>query len=273
MTASKSKRPTKKAREARTPGSEALTSPRAAEKALRASEAELRRSQGRMRALVRGLLDLQEGERRRLARDLHDDLSQRAAALALEAAALANSAEWPRLELSSKLNSLAMRASGLCMELARLAHELHPVGLEKLGLVSALKSLTVEHSSRYGIEIHFTHRRLPPALPAEISLCLFRIVQEAFRNIARHPKASRAYITVAGAGDGIRLSIRDQGRGFDPNPDDGAAGLGLIGMKERVRLAGGTFSLDAQPGKGVRIEVRVPLLPSEAGGFTEAGQQ
>ena len=252
MTASKSKGPAKKAREA--------------------SEAELRRSQGRMRALVRGLLDLQEGERRRLARDLHDDLSQRAAALALEAAALANSAEWPRPELSSKLNYLAERASGLCMELARLAHELHPVGLEKLGLVSALKSLSAEQSSRYGIEIHFTHRRLPPALPAEISLCLFRIVQEVIRNIARHSKASRAYVTVAGAGDGIRLSIRDEGRGFDPNPDAGVAGLGLIGIKERVRLAGGTFSLEAKPGEGVRIEVRVPLLPSEVEGFAETGQ-
>ncbi len=98
-------------------------------------------------------------------------------------------------------------------------------------------------------------------------------MQEAIRNIARHSQASRAYVTVAGDGDGIRLSIRDQGRGFDLNPDDGPAGLGLIGMKERVRLAGGTFSLDAKPGKGVRIEVRVPLLQSEAGGFPETGQQ
>ena len=208
---------------------------------------------------------LQEAERRRLARDLHDDLSQRAVAWAWEASAMAKAGPLAAEDFRVKMNSLVERATQMCSDLEGIARELHPATIEKLGLVPALESLVSEVSGRNRIKIRFTHEELPAAISHETSLALYRVAQEALRNVIRHSGASRAHLNLAAVDGGISLSISDSGRGFHAEQVQRGRGLGLISMEERVRILGGAFSLAAKPGHGVKIQARIPLMPPDGG--------
>jgi signal transduction histidine kinase len=136
---------------------------------------------------------------------------------------------------------------------------LHPSILDDLGLVDALRSECGGFSEREGISVRYVPRDVPPGIPKELALCLYRIAQEGLRNVAKHSGAKEARVSLTATDEGILLSIEDAGVGFSPAHVHGRGGLGLASMEERARLIGGDLSIHSQPGKGTLIEVWAPL--------------
>jgi signal transduction histidine kinase len=161
--------------------------------------------------------------------------------------------------IRNQLGSLKSRVVELSDDLRRMAYQLHPSMLEHLGLVVALKSYCEEFSKRERIEARLTHHDVPTQLPLDTALCLYRVVQEGLRNVARHSSSPSVTVSLAGTRDSIRLSITDFGVGSDPLSAKGRGGLGFISMEERVRLVHGSISIESRPGQGARIDVRIPL--------------
>jgi signal transduction histidine kinase len=144
-----------------------------------------------------------------------------------------------------------------------IAYQLHPSVLDDLGLVVSLQAVCEEFSKREGISVKFTSARLPDALPREAASCLYRVSQEALSNIARHSHAKHVSVALAAEKDGVVLSIEDDGAGFDPQRAKGRGGLGLVSMEERARLVDGKLTIGSKPGKGTRIALRIPAIPSK----------
>ena len=207
------------------------------------------------------LINAQEMERARLASELHDDFSQRLALLALElenaSDALPDSSSATKRQLHKLLNSV----SELGADLHTVSRRLHPSTLESLGLVSGLKALCDEFTSRQGIEVVFSARNIPRAVPPNVAVCLFRIVQEGLQNMRKYSGASQGKVDLRKHGDRLFLFLSDEGRGFDAKEIRNRVGLGIRSMGERARLVGGQFEIHSEPGKGTRIDVRVPLPP------------
>lgn len=225
-----------------------ITERKRAEDALRASQAQLR-------ALTASLLEAQEQERRRLSRELHDDLNQKLAMLSVEVGQIEGAVSGAMKE---RLAALGMRLSALTDEVRRTAYQLHPSVLEHLGLVAALESYCADFSRQESIDVGFRKRHVPASLPQATALCLYRVTQESLRNVARHSGASRALVSLSGSRNDIVLRISDNGRGFDVAAMH-RRGLGLVSMEERVRTVGGTLTISTHAGDGTRIEVRIPL--------------
>lgn len=205
-----------------------------------------------VRRLTGRLINAQEEERRRIARELHDDISQSLALLVIdleEAAAI----------VPSTLHQLSNRAVEISKRVQAISHQLHSSQLELLGLASAVRNGCEEYTQRQHIKVHYKQGELPDGIPADISLCVFRVLQEALRNAAKHSGADRVHVELSGDGDEIRLSVRDDGRGFDPQSAVCTEGLGLISMRERLHLHGGCISIRSRPNHGTDLEVRVPL--------------
>ncbi len=237
-----------------------VTERQRAEEVLRQKEAALRDSHAQLRALAARLLTGQEEEWSRIARELHDDLNQKLAFLVVEAERLEQRLSQSPDLVRDGLHSLQSRAVDLSEDVRRLAHQLHPAALDDLGLEPALRSYCAEFSRLAGIPVKYSCRGLPESLPPETALCLYRVAQEGFSNIAKHSRAPRAAVTLAGAAGAMRLSITDSGIGFDANAVKGQGGLGIPSMEERVRLVNGSIQIESAPGKGTRITVQVPLL-------------
>jgi PAS domain S-box-containing protein len=218
----------------------------------------LRRSEDQLRRLTANLLTAQEEERKRVARELHDDLNQRMAMLANEVATLEKTPPGSARLLREQLRSLREQVDGLSDDLRRTAHRLHPSALEHLGLVAALESQCSDFLKLHPIEIELAHRSVPESIPFDVSLCLYRVAQECLNNIAKHSGAGKATVAIRGDRDGILLSVTDNGRGFDPSLAAEQSGLGIVGIRERVRLVDGAVSIHSRPGHGTRIDVRVP---------------
>ena len=237
-----------------------ITERREMEIALQASETALRASQTQLQGLAAGLLAAQEEERAHVARELHDDISQKLAALNLEAESVLRKEPGDDGKLRGELTRLSHRLRGILRDVEQTAYRLHPSSLDHLGLSVALKSYCADFAKQNGIDTRCTERNLPRAIPARLGLTIYRVVQEALRNVAKHSGTRRATVSVAGKNGTIMLSIKDSGRGFDPSRSK-KRGLGLISMEERVRQAGGTFTMKSTPGKGVHIDVRI-LYPA-----------
>ncbi|MCZ6669552.1 MAG: PAS domain S-box protein, partial [Acidobacteria bacterium] len=231
-----------------------------AQQALKKNEEALRLSQRVLQSLAGKLLTAQEEERRRLARELHDDLAQRLAALAIEAGKLEQDVSHPPGEIARKLREMKNRIVRISEDVHGISRQLHPSIIEDLGLSDAIASECQNFSEREGIQIDFAPGGVLDGLPKEISLCLYRVVQEGLRNVAKHSRAKEARVSARRENGTLRLSIRDTGIGFDPARPKGRAGLGLDSMKERVRLIQGALSIVTGEGKGTTIEVRVPLI-------------
>lgn len=229
-----------------------------AQEALRRSEAALRKSQTELRALAGKLLSAQEEERRRLARELHDDLTQRLAGLAIEAGKLEQEL-WARQHpMGERICAMKDRLVELSVDAHHMSRQLHPSILEDLGLIDAIEAECSRMSEREAIAATFLPKNVPIMLPRDISLCLYRITQESLRNVAKHAQARSATVSLNGVGDALLLSIQDSGVGFDPSKIKDK-GLGLASMEERVRLVQGSLSIRSQPGQGTTIEVWAPL--------------
>ena len=236
-----------------------ITQHKQAEEGLRISEEALRQSQYRYRTLAGHLLTAQEAERKRLARELHDDLSQRLAALAMEAETLER--QTPLLTGADhiRLKEMKDKLVELSIDVHAMSRRLHPSILDDLGLVDAVASECAMFRKRGGIAVNYRVENIGREVPPNVAVCLYRIVQEALRNISRHAGATEVRISLVGENQAIRLSIRDNGRGFDPAQKTNKVGLGLDSMKERAYLIGGDFSAKSQPGQGTVIEVLAPL--------------
>jgi PAS domain S-box-containing protein len=213
----------------------------------------------RRRALAQQLSTAQEAERKRVSRDLHDTVGQTHAALmmALKAAAAAVPA---RGEAADKLAYAAGLAEAMGKELHQAAVRLRPTALDDIGLGPALAELVAAWSARAGVAAEYQATGLAEAgrLPAGVETALYRVVQEALTNVARHARATAVSVTVARAGGEARAVVEDDGGGFDPAAPTGR--LGLAGMRERVELVGGTLEVESAPGRGTTVIARVPVL-------------
>jgi signal transduction histidine kinase len=227
---------------------------RHAEEQVRGSESKLRSSYDRIRDLGARLLNAQDTERSRVARELHDDISQQVALLCIDIELLNDVVQEGGERL---VHDATERASELAKRIHGLSHQLHPQGLRLIGLVPALETLQHE-LSRPETAIVFAHDTVPPSVPAEVTLCLFRVVQEALQNALKYSKAKMVSIHLQGNSDSVTLSVVDDGIGFDVEHLWGT-GLGLISMRERVESVRGTFEIHSRPGNGTRLEIHVPL--------------
>jgi signal transduction histidine kinase len=229
-----------------------------AESALRHSENALRESHQRIRQLARRLIATQESERARVARELHDDLSQKLALLSIELNQLTVKNHLREDERRERLRAVTEQAADIAGDVHRISHALHPSMLSTLGVVKAVEKYCSEFSTAHDVTIDFTHtdRTLNPS--PEVELCAFRIVQESLLNAAKHSGTTRVSVRVASENGSLLLQVADAGRGFEPGDAEGT-GLGLVSMRERVDALGGQFSVQSAPGKGTRIGVRLPL--------------
>ena len=211
------------------------------------------------RALAGRIIVSQEQERQRIARELHDDLSQKIALLNLEVDQIAD--EVPVEAHRARLEIVSSQIGEIAGDLSNLSHRLHPSRLQSLGLIESVRLLCSEISQRRQVNIEFSSSELPPAVDPRVSLCLYRIAQEALHNITKHSQARDASVELTREGNEVYLQIADTGIGFDPVALD-RAGLGLVSMRERVGVLKGNLVINATPGGGTRIGVRVPLIPS-----------
>ncbi len=222
-----------------------------AEEELRANQGELRRSYERNRDLAARLLKAQETERSRIAGELHDDICQRMLLLTVELELLGrtNRNEGPAAEALTVARDIAR-------SLHELSHQLHPTRLRMIGLAPALDHLCLE-LSRAGIAIEYTHENVPSALPPDVMLCLFRVVQEALQNAIKYSKATHLSVQVRNGSDGLSLTVIDNGVGFNV---DGAwgEGVGLVSMVERLDAIGGALDIRSSPGIGPRVLATIP---------------
>ncbi len=238
----------------------------------RAAELGLQRALGNLTELSRRLIDIQEEERRRLSRELHDEIGQGLTAVQLHVAA------FPVVDLAAIQNrtELLEMLDALMEKVRTLAFNLRPSELDDLGLVPALRSALAKFRERTGIEIHFSTNLSDEApIPEEAANACFRIAQEALTNIIRHARAGRVDIRLATVSEGLSLRIQDDGQGFDPGSGEGldlrTGHLGLTGMEERARIARGTFHLNSIPGIGTEIIAILPHLGSDASPPTGPG--
>ncbi|MEJ2701684.1 MAG: MASE3 domain-containing protein [Sedimentisphaerales bacterium] len=225
----------------------------------RQAEVNLSESREALRLLAGRLLSVQEQERRRLARELHDDLTQRLAVLAIEAGKLERQLESSPSEIREKLGQMKHQMVRLSSDVHDISRQLHPSIIDDLGLSQAIQSECINFAKREGIAVKYEPKDIPPKIPRDTSVCLFRIVQEGLRNIAKHAKVAEAQVRLVGNDDTITLTIEDAGVGFDPAKVRGEAGLGLVSMQERTRLIQGRFLMQSEPGRGTVIRVTTGL--------------
>jgi PAS domain S-box-containing protein len=233
-------------------------------RALIETEDALQVSHQEMRALTARLLHTQDEERRRLSRELHDDLSQNMAALQIDVEILTKRLPPGLRDVRQKLTAIRDSAQRLADDLRRIAHGLHPSTIEILGLPLALNEYASEFSQRTGIAVAFDAADIPSKIAPEVAASIYHIVQEALRNIAKHASGSSVVICLAANHSELTLSIRDSGPGFDRDAVRGQGGLGLVSMEERARLIRARFHVDTAPGQGVSITVSVPLAEERA---------
>jgi signal transduction histidine kinase len=231
-----------------------------ADEALRGREQSLKQAREGLRKLAARLLHAQEEERRRIAREMHDDWTQRLALLGIDVAKLEKHLGTPEKALPL-LRTMQEQLVGLSEDVHALSRQLHPAILDDLGLVEALRSECAGFSRREGITVVYHPEGVPSTLPRDVALCVYRIAQEALRNLAKHAAVNQAWVTLVATGAELLLRVEDQGIGFDPAGVRSQPGLGLSSMEERVRLIGAELSVTSAPGRGTTVEVRVPLAP------------
>jgi len=222
---------------------------------------ERRRSEEKLQSLRHRLARAQEEERARIARDLHDDTGQRLALLSIDLEQLKQTSLKTRSSLSQQLESLVKLASEITSDVHNVSRRLHPSQVELLGLVTALANFCKDFATRNGVEIQFIHSGIHSKPPLDAALCLFRVAQEAIRNVQKHSGCQKARIELAEIAGSLNLRVTDEGMGFDPDSRDASQGLGLLSMEERLHSMGGELTVHSRPGSGTCIEASLPLFP------------
>jgi signal transduction histidine kinase len=211
--------------------------------------------------LLHRLVRAQEKEHRRIARELHDDLTQQLAVLAIDAGTIERLPDCPAV-IRERLGGMREQLVALSESVHSLSRQLHPSILEDLGLVDALRSECLSLDQRDGLKIKYQVRDVPADLPRHVALCVYRVAQEALRNVVRHARCSRASVRLVADERELLLDVRDRGVGFAVAAR-GRAGLGLESMRERARLIHARLTVRSRPGAGTQITVRVPLHRSQ----------
>jgi two-component system sensor histidine kinase UhpB len=222
--------------------------------ALEASHREIQHLAGR-------LIEAQDAERARIARDLHDDVSQQLAGVSIALSGLKHRMAELHVneDLQADLRALHQRTATLAQNIRHVSHDLHPTVLRHAGLVASLTSYCTELQRLHGTVLTCSAEGDFASIAPASALCLYRIAQEALRNVVAHAAASRAEVRLLRTGDNAEITIVDDGKGFDVASSlERGKGLGLVSITERVRLAGGTVSVAAEPPRGTRVRAQIP---------------
>ena len=225
---------------------------------------ERKQAEEALSSVSRRLIDAQEQERTRIARELHDDINQRIAMLGIELDVLQQSLPNEGAELQNRLDKLRQQTAEIGTDVQGISHRLHSSKLEYLGLVAACKSFCREVAEWHKVDVSFIAENIAPNLSQEISLCLFRVLQESLNNAIKHSGAQRFEAQLRGTSNEIQLTVRDHGIGFDAAAVMVSRGLGFISMRERISVVNGTILIASKPMGGTEITVRVPVVARAA---------
>jgi PAS domain S-box-containing protein len=236
-----------------------VTDRQRASQALKDSQQELNQSHTQVRSLLGRLIDVQESERRRISRELHDDLSQKIATLSVAISRLKRRLPLADAEIINELDDLRQKTNSLTNEIRRLSHQLHPAVLEHLGLVTALESYIGNFQDEEQIDVRLTAELGEERVPFQTSICIYRVAVEALRNVSRHSGAASAVISLRRENGSLELRVSDSGKGFDVDAFRKGGGLGLVSIEERLRLLHGSCEIHSSPQKGTTLVARVPL--------------
>jgi PAS domain S-box-containing protein len=223
---------------------------------------ERKKSEEKLVALRSKLARAQEEERARIARDLHDDTGQRLALLSIDLEQLKQASMKLESSLAEQLESLVKAAGEITSDVYNVSRRLHPSQVELLGLAAALSNFCKDFATRNSIDIEFEHANLQQKPKQDAALCLYRVAQEALRNVQKHSGTRRALVQLDEISGSLRLRVSDQGAGFDPQSPDFSQGLGLLSMEERLHSLGGELFIHSRPGCGTCIEACIPLSPT-----------
>jgi PAS domain S-box-containing protein len=212
-------------------------------------------------SISRQLIEAQEQERTWIAREMHDDINQRLSVVAMELDRQGQNLQASADELRWSMVELYKQISKLSSDIHSMSHRLHSLKLDSLGLAAAAKSFCCELAERQDVQVKFSSERVPRKLPEAIALCLFRVLQEALQNAVKHSGVRYFRVSLEGSTNQVALTVCDEGRGFRPEEVLPKGGLGLTSMKERLKLVGGKFDIDAKPRQGTIIRAFVPLKP------------
>jgi len=222
----------------------------------------LRQHEAQLVDLTSKLLRAQEQERQRIARELHDDMTQRLAILAVEIGSLGRTSP-SDAAIQVHIEDLRKAAAQLAEDVHNFAYRLHPSLLEHLGLEAAIRDQVDDFSRRTGLKVQYMQRDVPQSLSLDVDTCLYRVTQESLQNVLKHAEASLVRVRLLGTATGVGVCIRDDGKGFALDAEGPTSrGLGIISMEERVRLFQGTFRIRTSPGKGTEVHAWVPISDS-----------
>jgi signal transduction histidine kinase len=226
------------------------------------------RSEKRFRMLAKAVWKIQEDERRRLARELHDDIGQTLTALANQLQRIADDAQaQDNVGLKNRLSDALEITRGALRDTRELSRLLRPTLLDDLGLEVALQWLVRTLSERSGVPMECVSTLGEQRLSADLETLVFRVTQEALTNVMRHSQAAEAQVRLMRAGSLLRLQVSDDGKGFDPselnNPDRAGESIGVRGMRDRAELFGGRLEIKSAPGEGTRVTLVVPVEPED----------
>jgi len=219
----------------------------------------LKRAEEALTSVTRKLVEFQEEERRRIARELHDDVNQRIALIAVSLQSLQQAPQGPDVDLRQAIGDATRELEELAMDVQALSHRLHSSKLEYLGLEGASAGLCREVSKRHKVEIDFRSENIPKDVPKEIALCLFRVLEEGLQNAIKHSGSRKFLVSLRSGSNEIELIVRDSGVGFDLQQTGKRLGLGLTSIEERAKLVNGKLSIDSQPQRGTTLRARVPF--------------
>jgi PAS domain S-box-containing protein len=205
------------------------------------------------------LVEAQEKERSRIARDLHDDICQRLALLAMEISQANQNIDGTSEKTKQRLQDIRQHCCDIAVDVQSLSHQLHSSKLEYLGIGAAIRGFCEELSKQHNVEIRFTESNVPGNLRKDIALCLFRVTQEALHNAVKYSGTSIYTVELHGMGQALELVVSDSGAGFDVEAAKSSRGFGLSSMQERLHLVHGALSIESRPGAGTKVLAVVPL--------------
>jgi PAS domain S-box-containing protein len=235
------------------------------EQTLRNNQVELQQHRAELQSLASKLIKAQESERQRIARELHDDYSQRLAALVFDVVSLEQHPPLLSELIGNALEPVREQLERLSDDLHNLAYKLHPSLLEHAGLQPAIEDQIREVTKRTGLSVSLKVNHVPSSLSLDHSTCLFRVLQESLQNVVKHACATEAAVKLSGSSKGIGLSVTDNGKGFDASDKSAHhKGLGLTSMQERLRLLNGFLRVHSKPADGTKICAWIPVQKEEA---------